>query len=95
MNPVIPRLARLFLIAFAGVVALIVVVQIVWINPGKRCEEAGNWWDWRGRACARPVLISDITGRVIDTPEARAAAKDHAASQKVAASKAAPEAVKP
>lgn len=88
MNPLIPRLARMFLIAFAGIVALIVVVQIVWINPGKRCEEAGNWWDWRDRACARPVLISDITGRVIDTPEARAAAKAHAARQKAASANA-------
>jgi hypothetical protein len=89
MNPVIPRLARLFLIAFAGIVACIVLVQVVWIIPGKRCEEAGNWWDWRDRVCGRPVLISDITGRVIDTPEARAAAKEHAARQKAAAEKAA------
>ena len=75
MKSNIPRIARAFVIVFAVIVTVIVVTQMIWINPGKECEAAGNWWDWRERTCARPILISDITGRVIDTPEARAAAK--------------------
>lgn len=60
---------------FAGVFALCLVgifayqAHVVW--PQERCEAQGDWWDPDGRVCARPVLISDITGRTI--PERQAA----------------------
>lgn len=75
MNPTITRLARYFLIAFAGIVTVIAVTQVVWIIPGKKCEAQGMWWDWHDRVCARPIAISDITGRMISDDKSRAAAK--------------------
>ena len=85
MNRTIKRLMMLFLGVFAISVVGVVAYQVVWAMPGQACEEQGHWWDWRERVCARPVLISDITGRVIDTPAARAAAKQNAARQKATA----------
>ena len=79
MNRTIRRLMMLFLGVFALSTAAVVVYQVGWAAPGQRCEAEGNWWDWRGRTCARPVLISDITGRVIDNPKQREAAKAAAA----------------
>lgn len=75
MNPTIARLARYFLIAFAAIVAVITVREVVWVIPGKKCEAQRMWWDWRDRVCARPILISNITGRVIADDKSRAAAK--------------------
>ena len=37
-------------------------------------DDGGVWWDNSQRVCAQPILISDITGRVIADPEARAEA---------------------
>ena len=72
------NLNRLMLI-FAGVFGLLVVGvlvwQIGWIIPGKKCEAAHKWWDYSTRVCAQPILISDITGRTIEDKEAEAAAK--------------------
>ena len=53
----------------------IFAVHIFWIWPGQRCEQSGHWWDWRTRVCASPILISDITGRVIKNDAARDAAR--------------------
>ena len=85
MNRTIKRLMLIFAGAFAVSVVGVVVYQVGWAMPGQACEARGDWWDLRGRTCARPVLISDITGRVIDTPEQRAAAKEHAAKVRAAA----------
>lgn len=66
---------------FAGVFALSLVgifvyhAHVVW--PAERCEAQGDWWDPDGRVCARPVLISDITGRTI---QERMAAEEAAAA---------------
>lgn len=75
MSRFIDRLKLFFLGLFVLCTVTIFVVHFVWIWPGKKCEEAGEWWDWRTRTCARPVLISDITGRIIADDKARAEAK--------------------
>ena len=85
MNRTIKRLMLIFVGAFALSVVGVVIYQVGWVMPGQACESKGDWWDWRGRTCAHPVLISDITGRVIDTPDQRKAAKAHAAEVRAAA----------
>ena len=75
MNSIIDRQKLYFLGVFALLSVVVLVAHVGWIWPGKECEAGGNWWDWRTRTCARPVLISDITGRVIADPKARAEAK--------------------
>jgi len=71
----IDRLKLVFVGLFALLTATVLIVHFVWIWPGKECEAARKWWDWRTRTCAQPVLISDITGRIIADPKARAEAK--------------------
>ena len=75
MNPHIERLKLIFIAAFAVLVVGVLVWQVVWIMPQKRCEGAHKWWDPSARICAQPVLISDITGRTIQDKQAEAAAK--------------------
>jgi len=75
MNRTIDRLKLIFLGLFALTTVTIFVVHYVWVWPGKECEAAHKWWDWRTRTCAQPILVSDITGRIIDDPKARAEAK--------------------
>nr|QQZ50166.1 hypothetical protein JKL49_27155 [Phenylobacterium glaciei] len=65
----------IFVSAFALSVVAVVVYQVGWVIPGQACESKGDWWDWRGRTCAHPVLISDITGRVINNDDQRKAAR--------------------
>lgn len=78
MNTNIERMKLIFL-SFLAVFALgivaVVVVTVVWIVPGKKCAAAHKWWDNGERVCAQPVLISDITGRVITDQKALAEAK--------------------
>jgi len=73
MIVLINRLKLLFLGVFALSSAGVFVYHAVWVWPRQACEAKGDWWDWRGRTCAHPVLISDITGRPIK--EKRDAAK--------------------
>lgn len=75
MNPNIERLKLIFIAAFVVLVAAVVVWQIGWIWPQRKCETAHKWWDSGQRVCAQPVLVSDITGRVITDEKALAAAK--------------------
>ncbi len=75
MKSLIDRQKLYFLGAFVLLSVLVLAIHLGWIWPGQACESGGNWWDWRTRTCARPVLISDITGRVIADPKARAEAK--------------------
>jgi hypothetical protein len=75
MNPNIERLKLIFIGIFAVLVTAALVWQVVWIIPGKRCENAHKWWDPHERVCAQPVLISDITGRTIQDKQAEAQAK--------------------
>ena len=91
MSKLIRRVFRITAGVFVVVSLVMVVVQLVWINPGKECEQAGKWWDWRQRTCAQPILISDITGRPITDRKSHEAAKADARTRESGA----PEAVKP
>jgi hypothetical protein len=75
MSRVIDRLKIVFLCVFALSSVAVLVYHVGWAWPEKRCEAAHKWWDWRARICATPVLISDITGRVIQDKEAKAEAE--------------------
>ena len=74
MNPTLERLKLIFLAAFAVLTVAMMIWQIGWIWPRQNCEKSRKWWDGSQRVCAQPVLISDITGRVIADPQARAEA---------------------
>ncbi len=74
MNPTIERLKLIFLGIFAVANVGILVWQVGWAWPEQKCTEARKWWDGSQRVCAQPILISDITGRVIADPKARAEA---------------------
>lgn len=85
MNRTIDRLKLIFLGLFAVSSAGVFVYHVGWVWPGQKCEEAGDWWDWRTRTCAHPILISDITGRVIKDNNSREAAEADAAKARKAA----------
>jgi hypothetical protein len=68
------RLKLIFLGLFAVLTVAMFVWQIGWIWPRQACEKAHKWWDGGHRVCAQPILISDVTGRIIADPKARAAA---------------------
>ncbi|HEX3700194.1 MAG TPA: hypothetical protein VHV27_05915 [Phenylobacterium sp.] len=74
MNPVIDRLKLIFLGVFLVVNVALLVWEFGWELPREHCEKAHKWWDGSQRVCAQPILISDITGRVLDNPQARAEA---------------------
>ena len=74
MNPTIERLKLIFLGIFAVANVGILVWQLGWAWPEEKCTQARKWWDGSQRVCAQPILISDITGRVIADPKARAEA---------------------
>lgn len=52
---------------FVGLVVLtiiiVVAVQIVWLNPAKTCEAAGNWWDPSTRICGQVIYLPNLTHR--------------------------------
>jgi hypothetical protein len=74
MNPTIERLKLIFLGIFAVANVGILIWQIGWAWPEEKCTASRKWWDGSQRVCAQPILISDITGRVIADPQARAEA---------------------
>lgn len=75
MNPAIERLKLVALVLFAIANVVMAAWQFGWVGPQQKCLARGGWWDGGfSRVCARPVLISDITGRIIADPKARAAA---------------------
>jgi len=71
MNPTIERLKIIFVGVFLVLNVVLAVWQFGWVLPRKNCEAAHKWWDGSERVCAQPVLISDITGRIIDNPKAK------------------------
>ena len=75
MNRTIDRLKLIFVGVFAFLAIGVVVWQVGWVMPMKKCEAAHKWWDHGQRVCATPVLISDITGRTIEDKQAEAAAR--------------------
>lgn len=66
------RLGVLFLGMFVMLSLGAVAWQHYWLEPGKRCEESGRWWDPDGRTCAQPLSIAEITGRPIGQSRAEA-----------------------
>jgi hypothetical protein len=75
MKSNVPRLMLIFLGVFAVLSVGVVVWQVGWVMPMKKCEAAHKWWDHAERVCATPVLVSDITGRVITDEKALAEAR--------------------
>jgi hypothetical protein len=71
MNPTIERLKLIFLGVFAFASIAVLIWHVGWVMPARKCEEAHKWWDGSQRVCAQPVLISDVTGRVITDEAAR------------------------
>jgi hypothetical protein len=75
MNPAVERLKLYALVLFAIANVVMAGWQFGWVAPRQKCLAHGGWWDGGlRRVCARPVLISDITGRIIADPKARAEA---------------------
>lgn len=75
MNPTIERLKLIFLCVFALAAVGVGVWQVGWAMPAKKCAEARGWWDSGQRICGRPILVSDVTGRVITDEKALAEAR--------------------
>jgi hypothetical protein len=71
MNRTIDRLKLIFLGVFAVLSVATLIWQVGWVWPQKDCQAQHKWWDNSQRVCAQPVLISDITGRVITDQKAR------------------------
>jgi hypothetical protein len=71
MNPAVDRLKLIFVGLFLVINIGLLIWEFGWVQPRQQCEKVGKWWDGSERVCAQPVLISDITGRVIDNPKAR------------------------
>jgi hypothetical protein len=74
MNPAFERLKLIFITLFVVVNVVLLIWQFGWKQPQENCEQAHKWWDGSQRVCAQPILVSDVTGRVIADPKARAAA---------------------
>ena len=91
MSNLIRRVFRITAAFFLVTCLVLLVVQVVWVTPGQDCERAGKWWDWRERACAQPIQISDLTGRPITDRKSHDAAKADARARKAET----PDAVKP
>lgn len=76
MNPNIERLKLIFIGLFVVAAVGVGIWQFWWVMPAQKCEkEQKKWWDAAERVCATPVLVSDITGRVITDDKALAEAK--------------------
>jgi hypothetical protein len=70
------RLKLIFLVVFGALSAAAVIYHFYWLRPAQRCEiEQRKWWDAERRVCATPVLVSDITGRMIKDKAAEAEAR--------------------
>jgi hypothetical protein len=74
MNRTIDRLKLIFLGVFAILCVAMLIWQVGWVRPQKECQAQRKWWDNSERVCAQPVLISDITGRLITDETSRNAA---------------------
>jgi hypothetical protein len=71
MNRTIDRLKLIFLGIFAVANVGILVWTLGWAMPKEKCLAAHKWWDGGSRQCGQPILISDITGRVITDQKAK------------------------
>ena len=68
------RLRWVFIGIFAVANVGILVWTLGWARPEEKCVGEHKWWDGSARVCATPILTSDITGRMISDPKARAEA---------------------
>jgi hypothetical protein len=75
MNPAVNRLKIVLIVLLLAASGASLIYHVGWRWPRQACESKGSWWDDKGRACAKPVLISDITGRTIQDKAAEAQAK--------------------
>jgi hypothetical protein len=75
MNANIERIKLIFIGVFAVICVGLVVWQVGWIGPQKKCEAGHGWWDNGHRVCGRPVLITTFTHRPIEDKAAEAAAR--------------------
>ncbi len=62
-NRFLNRIELVFIALIGVTIVVVAAVQIVWLNPGKRCEAAGNWWDPATRICGEVVYLPNITHR--------------------------------
>jgi hypothetical protein len=72
------RLSFMFVGLFAVLVGGVLTYQAFWLDPGKRCEADGNWYDVESRTCATPVYIPNITHRPAGMTRAQASAEKNA-----------------
>jgi hypothetical protein len=69
------RLSIIFLTLFAVLLGGVFTYDAVVVEPGKRCEARGQWWDGSTETCAQPISIAEITGRPIGQTRAEASAE--------------------
>ena len=65
MNRAVDRTTMIFLGLFVVCVAAVMAYQILVIEPGRKCEKNGGWWDPGERICGHPIYLPNITGRPI------------------------------
>lgn len=63
MTRFLSRVELVFLVLLGIAMIAIFAYQRLWLDPGKRCEAAGNWWDPANRVCGHVVYLPDITHR--------------------------------
>jgi len=80
MNRTINRTKLLFVGLFFVFAGGVWAYQAIVIDPGKRCEAKGAWWDPDKRICATPIFLPNITGRPLK-PRASAEAQPPAVTQ--------------
>jgi hypothetical protein len=81
MNPWITLSKFVVLSLFIVTASGVTVYDLIYIQPAKRCERAGAWWDARDRQCLTPIPIWWLTGRGLPNPPHPAAG---GATQRVA-----------
>ena len=69
------RITLLFMVFLAVGVAGALTIQMVYVQPKKNCEKAGNWWAEEWRACATPMDVRKMPKLpVMAAPQATAPA---------------------
>jgi hypothetical protein len=63
MNDYLDQVKRILVIAFFVLSAAVIAYDRLWLEPGRVCEAAHNWWDPKTRICGRTIWIPDLTHR--------------------------------
>jgi hypothetical protein len=50
-------------LAFLALSAGFIAYDRIWLEPGRQCEAAHNWWDPKTRICGHTIWIPDLTRR--------------------------------